>query len=258
MANIIINADDFGYSDGICRSIIELFDADAITGTSLMIAAFGAAERFQSWHVSNLLGRAGVHLQLTVGKPISPAADVGTLIDPQSGHFRDPRSGDLPAVSEVETEWRRQLDVAHDVLGGSPTHLDSHHGVHRIPEFFEVYVKLASELGIPVRGFGGEIGKKMHAEGIRGSVALVRDWTGRSLGAKALRAMVTSVIAENPKESVIEVVSHPGYNDEYLSSVSRLSAPREDDHKALLQLAREGWPEDEGHKLVPHAQLAAA
>lgn len=255
-AYIIINADDFGCSDGICRSILELLDAGAITGTSLMCATQGAQERFRSWGVSNLLGFAGVHLQLTGGRPLSPTNEVPTLLDAESENFRDPRFGKLPDIREVELEWRRQIETAYIALGGPPAHLDSHHGVHRIPELFDVYVRLASELSVPIRGAGGKIGQRMRSEGISGTVALVRDWTGRSLGADSLRQMVNNVIAEYPQEEVVEVISHPGYNDTYLSAISTLSAAREDDHRALLELARSGWPGVDGHLLASHACLS--
>jgi len=253
MAYIIVNADDFGISDGVCRSILELLEAGAITGTSLMCAALGATERLNRWGASHLSGFAGVHLHLTGGRPLSPANEVPTLLDHKSGNFRDPRVGELPNLREVELEWRRQIEVAYTALGGSPTHLDSHHGVHRIPELFEIYVGLASELGIPVRGAGGEIGRRMRREGILGTVALVRDWSGKSLGADALRRMVNAVISEYPEEKVVEVVTHPGYNDDYLSAISSLSAAREDEHKSLLELARIGWPTVDGHTLARHA-----
>lgn len=253
MAHIIVNADDFGYSDGICRSILELLEAGAITGTSLMCAALGALERFDRWGASSLFGFAGVHLHLTGGRPLSSVNEVPTLLDHQSGNFRDPRVGGLPDFQEVELEWRRQIEAAYAALGGSPTHLDSHHGVHRIPELFRIYVGLAAEAGVPIRGAGGEIGQRMRKEGIAGTVALVRDWTGKSLGADALRQMVTAVISEYPKEEVLEVITHPGYSDDYLSTISSLSAAREDEHKSLLELAHIGWPMVDGHTLATHA-----
>ena len=81
MVSIVMNADDFGLSDGICRSIMELFEADAISSTSLMTAAPGAKARLENWRVSQLKDRAGVHLQLTAGQPLSPLGEVQSLID---------------------------------------------------------------------------------------------------------------------------------------------------------------------------------
>lgn len=258
MKSIVINADDFGYSDGICRSIYELIDIDAVSGTSLMCASHGARERFQTWNARDLLGRAGVHLQLTGGKPVSPEGEVPALIDQSSGDFRNPRSGHLPNLEEVEIEWRRQIEVAVDILGGLPTHLDSHHGVHRIPELFPLYVALGTELGIPVRGAGGEIGTMILDANLRATVAVVREWTGKWLGPAVLRDMIRQAISENPEEDFIEVVTHPGYNDEYLTSVSSLSEAREGDHTTLAELHRMGWPEIDGYRLGRHAEFQRA
>jgi predicted glycoside hydrolase/deacetylase ChbG (UPF0249 family) len=256
MAHVIINADDFGISDGVCKSIIELLEAGAITSTSIMCAADGAVERISSWNARSLLGVAGVHLQLTSGVPISPASEVRTLVDEGTGRFIDPRDGPLPDLDQVECEWRRQIEVAMNALGGVPSHLDSHHGMHRIPELFEVYARLAMELGIPIRSAKGEIAKRMHSLGIRGTVALVRDWTGKSLGPESLPRMLNQVIKAQPEEDVVEIISHPGYSDDYLSSISSLALARENDHRGLLELHRVGWPQNEGHILVSFRYLS--
>jgi predicted glycoside hydrolase/deacetylase ChbG (UPF0249 family) len=255
MSYVIINADDFGYSDGICRSILELWEAGAISGTSLMCAANDAKQRMLRFDVRRLLGFAGVHLQLTGGKPLSSREEVPSLYDGDH-KFRDPRTGDHPNLREVELEWRRQFELAAEVLGGTPTHLDSHHGVHRLPSVFELYVKLAREWKIPVRGSSDEnLQSKMRAAGVAGSAVLVREWTGRSLGGQALRDLVRNAIAKHPDERAVEVISHPGFNDTYLSSVSSLAQAREDDHRALLELRKLGWPSIDGSTLAPHSCL---
>jgi predicted glycoside hydrolase/deacetylase ChbG (UPF0249 family) len=187
---------------------------------------------------------------------LSPAAEIPSLVEAATGRFRDPRKSELlPDPGEVEAEWRRQIEVAIELLGGLPNHLDSHHGMHRREDLFEIYVKLAAELNVPVRGAAGAIGVRMRSRGIRGSVAIVRDWSGRSLGAQELKRQVEAKIAEHPSESVIEVVVHPGYCDEYLKSVSSLSSAREDEHRGLMELANEGWPTSAGHLPRPYGSF---
>jgi chitin disaccharide deacetylase len=249
--NIVINADDFGYSDGVCNSIIELFEANAISSTTVMAAADGASLRLSEWPTQRLLGRAGVHLQLTSGTPLAPAEQIPSLVDPSNGKFLDPRKGGKPNPQEVELEWRYQIEATQRALGGPVTHLDSHHGMHRMPELFEVYLKLARELGVPIRGAQGEIGQRMRRDHIAGSTTLVRDWTGTGLGATDLQEKVKQAIQANPEDVAIEVIVHPGYNDPYLAAHSSLAEGREWDHSGLLELAQEGWPESEGYSLAP-------
>ena len=78
---LIINADDFGLTEGICSSILELIDKGAVTSTSVMIAAHNSKEIFK--RISNVREEIvfGAHLQITNGRPISPREKVLSLID---------------------------------------------------------------------------------------------------------------------------------------------------------------------------------
>src|SRR4029077_13081797 len=80
---LIINADDFGLSEGINRGIIEGFRAGAITSTSVMVGmpAFGDAVRLA--HDAKTLG-IGLHFSLTAGRPLTRAL---SLIDEDRGDF---------------------------------------------------------------------------------------------------------------------------------------------------------------------------
>jgi hypothetical protein len=253
MKYVIINADDFGLSDGICKSIRELFNSSALTNTSLMVAAPGAINRIRNWKGDELLGIAGVHLQLSGGIPLSPINEVASLVDLISGKFKDPRSGAPVNPEEVEREWRLQITAARDLLGGLPTHLDTHHGVHRIPELFEIYRKLANELDIPIRGAtAGVIKNTIKDHHLKATVAIIREWTGRGLDAQILKDQIDAVISNNPEENVLEVITHPGYSDPYLESVSSLSNFRENDHSILLELAQRDWWKIAGYTLVSY------
>ena len=253
MKFVIINSDDFGLSDGICKSILELFESNAISNTSLMVAAPNAIKTISKWDGKKLLGRAGVHLQLTAGKPLTPRNQIPSLYDLDSNKFKDPRKGVLPHSLEVEIEWRTQIEIACELLGGLPTHIDSHHGVHRIPEFSEIYRKLAKEYEIPMRGaVSGPFRDIIETNSLSATVAIVREWTGRMLNLDNLIHQVEMVKKNNPNEKVIEVISHPGYSDEYLESISSFSIVRENDHAVLLDLAKINWWNKNGYKLISY------
>lgn len=257
MKLIIINADDFGLSDGICKSILELFDIEAITNTSLMVAAPNALKTIKNWGGNNLLGVAGVHLQLTGGLPLTSIKEVHSLVDPVSKKFWDPRKGAPPIPHEVEKEWRRQINTACDLLGGLPTHIDSHHGVHRIPELFGIYRKLADEFGIPMRGaVSGPIKEIIVKDRLKATVAIVREWTGRMLDSNNLLNQIETVSTTNPDEKIIEVISHPGYSDDYLKSISSFSTVRENDHAVLFELAKQGWWKTANYKKISYRDFS--
>ena len=152
MRRLIINADDFGLSDGVCLGILEAMDQGAVTSTTGMACAPGSLARLERW-ADRVAGRIGVHLQLTNGRPCLEAAETPSLVD-ESGNFplswRGLKRCD---PDEVGAEWRAQIERI-KALGIEPTHLDSHHNVHLKPEIFPVYCDLAKEAGLPARAGG--------------------------------------------------------------------------------------------------------
>lgn len=247
MVAVILNADDFGLTDGVCRGIHELLDAGAVSSTTLMVAAHGARERFRRFSVQSLGGRAGIHLQLTGGSPLSPVSDVPSLWDETTGMFRDPRKGNVPNPDEVRLEWQRQVEEGAAALGVAPTHLDTHHGMHRRDDLFEVYVEIARAWGIPFRGAVGDLGRAIRSRGLPGTVALVRAWSGAELGAAELVQHFEDVVAGAADENVVEIICHPGHVDDHLLAISSLAHARQVDYDGILALRRRGWPENAGH-----------
>ncbi|WP_144118331.1 ChbG/HpnK family deacetylase [Catellatospora sichuanensis] len=257
MKRIVINGDDFGLSDGICRAIRELLDAGAISNTTLMTAAPDALDRCRKWRVPELLGIAGVHLQLSGGAPLSPLSEVSSFSNPASGNFLPRQSLTNVNPVEVESEWRRQIEAAADLLGGRPTHLDSHQGVHRLPGCFDVYLSLAREYGLSVRGgMGEDYVSRMKANGVVGSTVLLREWTGGFHGTDELKATLVATAAKMEDADVVELVTHPAYWDEYLQSHSSLNLGREGDRTSLHELATEGWLARNNFRMVSFPSLA--
>jgi predicted glycoside hydrolase/deacetylase ChbG (UPF0249 family) len=130
---LIVNADDFGASDGVNRGIIEACEHGIVTSTSLMVTgptAPGAVE----------LARR------------HPELSIGLHWDLDSPKAR--RSLDLGDAAAVRAELARQLEAFSTLVGRTPTHLDSHHHVHRRPEVAPIAGELAAPLRVPLRGDG--------------------------------------------------------------------------------------------------------
>ena len=250
MKSLIISADDFGLTDGVCRSVYELLGAGAISSTSLMLCTKDAINRIKQWHPKCLLGVAGVHLQLTSGMPLE------TTLQGKNCQFIDPRRKAIFTSTDIETitkEWQLQINVACELLQGMPTHLDSHHGVHRIKEIFPVYKQLAIEHGIPMRGiYEGELKELIMQNNLPATVAIVRNWTGNSLNSEELLKCLREIENSHKEENIIEIITHPGYSDPYLESISSLSRARKNDHNVLLHLAEINCWENLGFKLASY------
>lgn len=239
MPVIVINADDFGLTDGVCKSIVTLLEAGAISNTTIMMASEGAIPRAEAHNIRSFASYVGVHLQLAGGRPLSPIADVPSLTDAATGTFLD--KGAMPTMKpeEVELEWTRQIDAAIDLLGTMPSHLDTHHGAHRVSQLTPVYRALAERYRVPVRG-GTSLGQiPLPTSG--GSAIALNQWTGHGSSASELKALMLDTALSLSPVDILEVVTHPGFCDEHLIGVSRLNVAREADHEALLSLAREDW-----------------
>jgi predicted glycoside hydrolase/deacetylase ChbG (UPF0249 family) len=137
---LIVNADDFGQSDGINQGIIEAFENGIVTSTSLMVrwpGAAGAAHYARS------------HPTLSVGLHV----DLGEWICRQGQwvclYEVIPRD-DADAVTE---ELSRQLATFCRLLGRQPTHIDSHQHVHRREPLRSILIEAARVIGIPLRHY---------------------------------------------------------------------------------------------------------
>jgi chitin disaccharide deacetylase len=239
MVKLVINADDFGLTDGICRAVIELLDQRAVSSTTLMVAVPGALERCRRWGVNSLRGVAGVHLQLSGGMPTLETREGQMLADPATGMFRSDIVNCSPEL--IAKEWRNQIELAAMLLGGAPSHLDSHHGVHEESAVVDVYISLAREYGLPVRGGSPLVEEYMLRAGVPGVNEVLLDWTGTRSPLAELKTLLVQSASRIGHNGSIEVVTHPGYCDSELMLASSLNRARDDDATALRELAADDW-----------------
>lgn len=130
MRRLIVNADDFGAGRGINRGIAEAHRDGIVTSASLMVEMPGSEEAARLAAELPSLS-VGLHAALT-------GEDGAALVD-----FDDSEA--------CRAELRRQLRRFEQLVGRPPTHLDSHHNVHRDPRLRPVFLELAEELRIPLR-----------------------------------------------------------------------------------------------------------
>ena len=108
---IIINADDFGMSTEANRAIVEAFEKNVISSTTLMANMSGFNEACELAHCHRLLGKIGVHLNLTSGYPLSEPIRKCSRFCEESGMFRSRQTRFRLSKEErlaVETEIEAQ------------------------------------------------------------------------------------------------------------------------------------------------------
>lgn len=147
---VIINADDFGLSAESNRAILDAFQSAVISSTTLMANMPGFDEACELAHRHELIGRIGVHLNLTAGTPLSePIRRCPRFCD--GAQFRRRQTCFVLSREErkaVETEFAAQVQACVD-RGIRPTHLDSHHHVHTEWPIGAAAIRVARRFGIP-------------------------------------------------------------------------------------------------------------
>lgn len=254
---MIINADDFGYTRGVTRGILEAFHAGAISSTTLLANmpafddAIGALRNGAS-----ALG-VGVHINLVQGRPL---ARVPTLTDSRTGTFYA-----LPALvaralssridpDEVGAECDAQIAAVRRA-GVSVTHVDSHMHTHALRALWPPIAAAAVRAGVHAMRWPAEAmhATPLHASRLATNVLVALSWAsvrrttspmrypdhfigislqgGRDLERKLLRAL------DRLEPGTTELMMHPGHTDADLASMDDYTWQRERELAALTSPA---------------------
>lgn len=87
---IVVNADDFGITEGVSRAIIDCHEVGALRSTTLMVGMEAARFTVEQAKSHPDLG-AGIHFTLTLGRLVSPVQEVASLLS-ANGEFRSRRN----------------------------------------------------------------------------------------------------------------------------------------------------------------------
>ena len=142
---VIINADDFGITRGVNKAIIKLADVGVVTSTSVMS---NMPHYLEINNVNKAVG-VGIHLNLTVGKPVLPIKEVTSLINDQGKFYNFPTlikmtKENLISKKEVEAEFNAQIKQLVDI-GIQPDHINTHQSLLKYPFFIPIIKKVAKK-----------------------------------------------------------------------------------------------------------------
>ena len=152
---LIINSDDYGRTPEISRGIREAHLQGVVTSTTCMMNIPTTADDVAiALKETPSLG-LGVHLVLTMGRPLSKPEAVPSIVDANGNHLKyNPFFANIPNLNmdEVKAEWRLQIERFVEAAGRNPTHLDSHHhSSYFSPALFRGMLELAREYDCPIR-----------------------------------------------------------------------------------------------------------
>jgi predicted glycoside hydrolase/deacetylase ChbG (UPF0249 family) len=209
---LIVNADDFGLTAGVCAGILRCLETGAVTSTSAMVCDPAARRRLGAAR-GDLEGRCGVHLQLTDGVSLT-----GVVFP------RFPAALGAVDPAAVRREWRAQVEAFHG-CGFAPAHIDTHHHVHSIPAVFDVYCEIAREFSLPARTLDPLMTRELRSRGVA-CPDLFAELNAESLAAVAARLFAFGA-------ALAEIGCHPAVVDEELERASVYVSPRGAEMEAL-------------------------
>jgi predicted glycoside hydrolase/deacetylase ChbG (UPF0249 family) len=188
---LIVNGDDLGASHGVNRGILEAHEHGILTSASLLVDRPWSAE-------AAALARS------------TPSLSVGLHADLDS-----------PQQGGARASLLRQLTHFEQLVGGPPTHLDSHHNVHRSPQVLADVLVIAAEHGLIVREFSK----------VRCVPEFYGQWGGRTHLEQIGVAGLVHLLRTRVEDGVTELSCHPGYVDSDL--VSGYTSARECELRTL-------------------------
>jgi hopanoid biosynthesis associated protein HpnK len=290
---LIVNADDFGFTAGVNRAIVEAHTHGIVTSSTLM-ANGRAFEDAVCLAKSVPRLSVGCHVVLIDGEPVLDAKLLPSITSAHStgDRFRDrlqffaarALAGRLDS-GEIEAEASAQIRKLQSA-GVGVSHLDTHKHTHLFPAVLRPLLRAARACG--VRAIRNPFGPR---KPLKSSELLARPslWT-RYAEVRILRTLASTFrdsarredlltpdgtlgivvtgaldeqlfggIAAIVPEGTWEFVCHPGYNDDDLKSAkTRLRASRENELRVLTMPQARELLLQQGIDLISYRELIPA
>lgn len=268
---LTVNADDFGFTRGVNRGIVDCHLRGILTSTTLMAngGAFDDAAGLARAHPSL---DAGAHLVLVQGCSVLTGAPLPPSVPALARALALRR---LDPYAELRAQLEKIL-----AAGVRVTHLDTHKHTHLLPRVLDAVLRLAEEYRVrwvrrpfdlpmpasrkPVpasvrlarramQPFERRFEARIRARGARTTDHFAGfQWTG-SFTADDLIALLRAL-----PEGVTEFMTHPGYCDgELRSAPTRLKDSREAELRVLMDARVRQALDECGIRLASYAELEA-
>lgn len=288
MRRLIVNADDFGFTSGVNRGIVEAHSRGIVTSSTLMANGPAFAD---AAHLAKTVPTLsiGCHVVLIDGQPVLSAELVPSLT--RAGNLRDgvitfaaraiAGSIDADEITAEATAQIRKIQAA----GIPVSHIDTHKHTHLFPKILRPLLRAGAACGVhalrnpfgprlPLRSsdlmsrpglwsraaqlrFLGRFAGKFH-EAVDRDGFVTPDGTLGILVTGALDETLFHAIARSIPQGTWEFVCHPGYNDADLQGAeTRLRESRETELRVLTLPAARELLLQEGIELISYRELLA-
>jgi predicted glycoside hydrolase/deacetylase ChbG (UPF0249 family) len=254
---VIINADDLGSCHSANVAVFECLATGTTTSATLMVPCPWAREASSRYRGEDI----GVHLTLNAEFELyrwGPITHAPSLLGGDGGFPRTVEDvWDHADLDEVRRECRAQIERA-ILWGFDVSHIDAHMGTLQLrPEFFDVYLELAIEFGLPLRmvspaaeRYVGFPARAVAADA--GAVFTDHFRYGGGVGSRQTFEQDLATL----RPGVTEFLLHPAVDSAELRSLAPDWERRVDDYDVIC---KEDWVrqmiEDAGAKLIGYRPL---
>jgi predicted glycoside hydrolase/deacetylase ChbG (UPF0249 family) len=264
---LVVNADDFGFTPDVNSGIVEAHRCGILTATTLMANGDAFDDAVRLAHETPSLD-VGCHLVLIGGRSIATGRPLPATV---AQLLRALVRRDIPLYDELAAQTRRTI-----AAGIRPTHLDTHKHTHLAPPVLDAVVRIAHDFGIPWvrRPFDlpmGALGAPRLTRWTSGTLGLLRGRFQRVLAANGCRTVdhfagfrmtgrvgrqeLAALAAALPEGST-ELMCHPGHcGDALRHARTRLKESRERELQSLIAPETRQALERHSIELVNFSQL---
>ena len=268
MKQLVVNADDFGFTRDVNDGIVEAHTSGILTATTLMAngAAFEHAADLAAGHPEL---DVGCHLVLVQGRSLAkPGSELPGSV-PEL--LRRLATGKIDPYAELRAQIERIL-----AAGLRPVHLDTHKHTHLWPQVLDAVARLSQEFRIPwvrrpfdlpLNASGVPMSKRLISRSLRAvrvqfhrklneyGCRTTDHFAGFQITGRFRTAELVRLIEQLPP-GLTEFMTHPGRcGPELLAASTRLKQSRQDELDALTAPEVRSALSAAGVTLVRYSQL---
>lgn len=220
MTKLIINADDFGLSEGVNYGIISAYKSGVVRSTSVMANMPGFEHAMELLKENENLG-CGVHMTLSCYKPV--LSNLKTIVD-ENGYFIRRITNEVIENMDLDEIYEEFCDQIEKVRAKTDiTHLDSHHHVHTLEKLRPVIERILEKYDLPIRG-GFEYDFNYSK-----IIPLIDTFYGENVS----EGYFVKKVDYLKSYEIADIMCHPAYVDDFLMKTTSYSMARINEHKIL-------------------------
>lgn len=241
---LIVNADDFGLSKGQNYGIIEAHKHGVVTSTTALIngdAIEHAVELSRS--VPELA--VGMHFSLTLGTPLSSMPKLTREGKLGKWIWQMVQDNQLP-LDEIVHELSCQYERFITLFGAKPSHIDSHHHVHMIPQIFERVANFAVSKDVALRIDHDAPDMPSIPDGVRTTEAFSSAFYGESVLSELFEQVLENANLYHQRS--LEIMCHPAFIDHTIMG-SAYCYPRLTELEVLTSASLKQTIKQQGYRL---------